>query len=308
MPIYKISDIEAPKDLTTLADAVTSAISCESTRRWHARHLRFFLAWAQEHGRQFGRQTVFDFQRSLEESGRSRGAVNQSLISIRKLAREGRERGWWDHLICESVCSIKAQRQLGTKAGNWLTKDEARKLLNTPSVETLKGKRDRALLAMFLGTGMRRAEIAHLCVEDLSERDGRHVIPDMEGKGGRTRTPVIPLWAKSRLDAWLEAAEITEGRIFRRMQKGDKLAGETITPEGIYDIVRTYSKKCEIAVRPHDLRRTFGKLASKGGAKTRAIQAQFGHSNEETTEKYLGLDLWLDDPACEYLNILEERR
>jgi hypothetical protein len=76
-------------------------------------------------------------------------------------------------------------------------------LPNTPDPETLGGPRDRAILALLIGCGLRRAEILILEVDQIQQRAGRWVIPDLVGKGKRRRTVPVPSWVKfeSKSDA-----------------------------------------------------------------------------------------------------------
>jgi len=80
----------------------------------------------------------------------------------------------------------------GVTAGNWLLKDQANQLLNAPDPATLKGKRDRAILALLICCGLRRAEVLGLEVGSIQQRDGRWVIPDLVGKGNRLRMVTVP--------------------------------------------------------------------------------------------------------------------
>ena len=61
-------------------------------------------------------------------------------------------------------------------------KEQANDLLNAPSSGTLTGLRDRAILALLLGCGLRRAELLRIDIEDLQQREGRWVLPDMAGR------------------------------------------------------------------------------------------------------------------------------
>ena len=98
----------------------------------------------------------------------------------------------------------------------------------------------------------------------------------------------MPSWAKATVDAWKSVAHLEEGFVFRRVNKGDNLMGESITPQAIRDIVNSYAEKLENqGIAPHDLRRTFAKLAHKGGSSIDQIQLSLGHDSIQTTEKYL---------------------
>jgi integrase len=92
-----------------------------------------------------------------------------------------------------------------------LTIAQAERLIQQPNPAKLKGKRDRALLALMIGCGLRRAEASEVTFEHIQQRDGRWAIVDLLGKGGRLRTVPMPGWVKVKLDAWRAAAGLTSG-------------------------------------------------------------------------------------------------
>ena len=95
--------------------------------------------------------------------------------------------------------------------GNWLTKEQARELLMVPTRNTLKGERDYAILALLVGCGLRRRELAGLDVENIQMRENRWVLADLRGKGGRIRTVAVPVWVKNGVNVWSAASRIEEG-------------------------------------------------------------------------------------------------
>jgi len=154
-----------------------------------------------------------------------------------------------------------------------------------------------------LGCGLRRAEVAALAYSDIVQRDGRWVIADMMGKGGRVRTVPMPSWAKSAIDAWREASGRGAGRVFVHVNRGDNLTGDGITPQAIYNLVAKYSAVAGVNVAAHDLRRTFAKLAHKGGAALEQIQLTLGHASIQTTERYLGVNQNLESAPCDVIGL-----
>src|ERR1022692_4429525 len=98
--------------------------------------------------------------------------------------------------------------------GNWLSVKPAQTLLNTADITTAKGLRDRAILAVLLGCGFRRSEVAALTVGHVQQRDGRWCIVDLRGKHGRVRTIPVPTWVKVATDAWTATAGVAEGHGF----------------------------------------------------------------------------------------------
>jgi integrase len=102
--------------------------------------------------------------------------------------------------------------------------------------------RDRSILALLIGCGLRRAEILSLEVNQIQQREGRWVIPDLVGKGNRRRTVPVPAWVKVRIEEWVLAADIYKGRLFRPVTKGGKLTGEALSDEkAIWYIVLKYA-------------------------------------------------------------------
>ena len=87
------------------------------------------------------------------------------------------------------------------------------------------------------------------------------------------------------------------------MNKGGCVAGDNLTAPAIVEIVQRYSRALGLAVRPHDLRRTFAKLAHCGQAPVDQIQLSLGHASLKTTERYLGIDQDLIDAPCDRLGI-----
>jgi integrase len=171
-------------------------------------------------------------------------------------------------------------------------KDQANHLLNAPDPQTLTGKRDRAILAVLLGCGLRRAELLRIKVEDLQQREGRWVLPDTTGKGSRIRTVTVPAGVKARIDAWLSRGwdyhrPHLPAREQARCHRGNRDQGE----KAVWRLVMRYAKATDLGkLAPHDLRRTCAKLCRKAGGELEQIQLLLGHASIQTTERYLGTE------------------
>jgi site-specific recombinase XerC len=99
-----------------------------------------------------------------------------------------------------------------------------RKTAQLAGSTTLKGKRDRALLALFVSAGLRREELAILLRDQMQQRDGRWCLVDLVGKGGRLRTVAIPYWTQQAVALWLEAMPI------KKIQSAAALATTSFSP------------------------------------------------------------------------------
>ena len=129
----------------------------------------------------------------------------------------------------EKLSDIPNIKQVAVRLGNWLTRDQAKEILATPDRSKLKGKRDYVILSLLVACALRRTELAELDVATTQQREGRWVLADLEGKGRRVRTVVIPIWVKQGIDAWTTAANIKEGELLRSIKKGGKIDGALLS-------------------------------------------------------------------------------
>jgi integrase len=288
--------------MAALKQLVLDAVSSPLTRVMYARALDDFFAWWNQQGRPpFTRAVVQAWRAALESKGLAPASVNQKLSAVRKLAAEAAHNGLLDPAAAQAIREIRGAAQHDVRTGNWLTKRQAEALLAAPDPATNQGKRDRAILAVLVGCGLRRDEAARLTFEHIQQRDGRWCVVDLVGKKGRLRTVPMPAWTKAAIDAWAAAAALDSGPVFGGVNKGDVVTGERLCTQRIFRPVARYR-----AVAPHDLRRTFAKLAFQGGAKLDQIQLSLGHASIQTTERYLGVEQDLTDAPCDYLHLKVE--
>ncbi len=112
----------------------------------------------------------------------------------------------------------------GTRTGNWLAKQRAQQLLKAPNTSTRKGLRDRAILALLLGCGLRRAEAASLRFDHIQQRDSRWVLVDLVGKETSCDLYQCQLGPRLRLISMRLRLNLSAGIVFRPINKGPPLA------------------------------------------------------------------------------------
>ena len=275
-------------DLSPVIDMVLDALTSSRTRRDYERALRDFLAWYVDDGRAgLNRITVQAHVRALRDAGVPASSINQRLAAIRKLAMEAADNGLLDESTAQAIRRVPNQPKRGKKLGNWLTAEEARAMLDAPDRDTLAGKRDAAILAVALGAGLRREEIASLTVKHFQVRDDRWVIVDLVGKHHRTRSVPIHNAVMARVDDWFDAAGIKAGPVFRRIYRSGKVGSNAMSAQTVWLVVQKYNPT-DTPIAPHDLRRTFAILAYEADAPLKAIQRSLGHESVNTTETYIG--------------------
>jgi site-specific recombinase XerD len=282
---------------------VMDSVSSPHSREAYRRSLDDFFEWRPA-GAQFTKATVGAWKAKLESDGYSPATVNQRLSAIRKLAAEAADNGMLDSSVAAAVAKVKGAKRHGVRSGNWLTRDQAQRTLLSPELETMKGKRDRALLAVLFGCGLRRSEACALTFAHIQQREGRWCIVDLVGKHQRVRTIPMPAWVKSAIDRWAEAAALTDGRVFRAVDKAGKMWGSGITPKVVRCIVVEHAAVAGAErFSAHDARRTFAKLCRSTGGDLEQIQLLLGHASIQTTERYLGTTLELVDAANDSLKL-----
>lgn len=283
---------------------VLDGLDSEHSKRAYGRALADFLEWHADQGRPpLSKALIQRYKAQLQAAGLGAASINLRLSALRKLATEAADNGVLEEATANGIRRVPGIRQEGTRAGNWLTLAQAQALLNAPDISTLKGLRDRAILAVLLGCGLRRTEAAGLTWDRIAQREGRWVLVDLVGKRGKVRSVPMPAWCKAALDAWALAAGLGEspsGAVFRSVNKGGRIDGTGMTPQALRDVVSAYASALGLGeLAPHDLRRTFAKLARNGGADLEQIQLSLGHASIQTTQRYLGTrqDLGAGAPA-----------
>jgi site-specific recombinase XerD len=277
-------------DWERLKALVLDSVSSPKTRRMYNLALDEFIAWFQQEPRSgFTKATVSAWRASLEARGLGSSSISLRLSAIRKLAVEAADNGLLPPDLAAGILRVKGVTKIGVRIGNWLSMTQAQDLILAPDITTLKGLRDRAMLAVLLGCGLRRSEVEALTFTHIQQRDGRWCIVDLVGKHNRVRTTPMPPWVKVAIDSWTQAAGLTDGNVFRRVNRGGRVGGERIGEKAVWQTVRQYAKAIGVPnLAPHDLRRTCAKLCRANGGELEQIQMLLGHASVQTTEKYLG--------------------
>jgi integrase/recombinase XerD len=284
---------------------VLDGISSRHTRRAYSQALDEFLIWFRdEPGREFNKATVQKYRTELETKGLAPSSINVRLSAIRRLALEAADNGLMAPELAAGIARAKGAKRSGVRLGHWLTAEQADRLLALPDLTTIKGIRDSAVLAVLVGAGLRRSELAALNVDHVQNRESRWLIADLVGKHGRIRSVPIPLWAHAAILRWEAAASITDGAMFRGVNRHGHVMQRRISAQAVFEIVKSNAGRLEFEVGPHDLRRSFARLAHLGHAPLEQIQLSLGHASVVTTEIYLGVKQNLHDAPCDHLGLM----
>jgi integrase/recombinase XerD len=238
--------------------------------------------------RQITRAHVLAWRRDLEQRALGGATIRRKLSALSSLFDALCEANAVHGNPVEGVKRPKITSQEGVTPA--IGDHQARELLAAPDGVTLRGLRDRAILATLLYHGLRRAELCALRQADVQERRGvRHL--QVHGKGSKIRHVPLHPAAAGAIAAYLEAdgRGDDKGPLFRPVSNNARGTGRSITPDGVYKVLTSYAGKMGIDVAgfgPHALRATAATNALENGADIAKVQTWLGHANIATTRRY----------------------
>src|SRR5258708_6803781 len=292
-------------DLEHAKAAVLNSLTSLDAQRGYRHAIDEFVDWyCSEPRLALNRIVVLRYRSHLESRQLAPGTVNLRLGAVRRLAYEAADCGLLSADLAAGIRRVKGAKKLGVRIGNWLTAEQGQALWQAPDRDHLKGKRDRALLALLLASGLRRHELADLTFSHLQQREGHWAIVDLIGKAGHVRTIPVPDWVYGLLDDWTKAAGIDAGKLFRRVSSAGRAWGEAVTEKLVWHVVKEFAAKIGVnKLAPHDLRRTCARLCRAAGGELEQIQFLLGHVSVQTTERYLGCTQRISSAVNERIGI-----
>jgi integrase/recombinase XerD len=256
----------------------------------YRRDLQAYETWLSWRGVRLGQveeDDVAAYVAHLRGAGRAPATVARALVTVRSFHRFLVDEGHADADPTGEVGSPRVPQGL-PKA---LSEEEVASLLGAAVGEDATGRRDRAILELLYGTGMRISELVGLSLGDVSRDDG---VARVFGKGAKERVVPLGRYAQLAIAEWLSAsgrAAMTPARWARR---GDAEAfflnarGGRLSRQGAWGIVRRYADKVGLGDRltPHVLRHSCATHMLDHGADIRVVQELLGHASIATTQVY----------------------
>jgi integrase/recombinase XerD len=198
--------------------------------------------------------------------------------------------------------AVKVHQEKGTKAHTWLSPDQVKQITSLCK-DDQEGRRDWIILAVLLGAGLRREELAGLTFDALKQQpikgDGYRDVLQVKGKGAKKRVVPINAVLAQRLREW---KGITGGGRLARSLGRKKQLQESMSAVAIFKIVAKYGAQIGIPeLAPHDLRRTYAQLGYEAGIPITQISQLLGHERVSTTQRYLNLELNLETTASDFI-------
>ncbi len=210
----------------------------------------------------------------------------RKLSAIRSFLKHSRREGWITRDIGGLVPSPKTKKSLP----RFLRIEEARELIEAPDLSTVLGRRDRAILELIYGSGLRVSEAVGLGTDDVDLAQGWVKV---FGKGSKERTLPVGKPAIDAISAMLADREIkkphgeAEAPLFTNF-RGGRITTRSVARMLAKHLVRIAASRL---ISPHGLRHSFATHLLAAGADLRGIQELLGHAQLATTQRYTHVDL-----------------
>ena len=261
----------------------------ENTLTAYARDVEAFSRYMEASGSSIEQATktdVLTYIMNLTKEGRSRATANRKLAGLRAAYAYLIKKGKVSFDPTEGIKTPRAQR----RKLDYLTMDEMERLLKLPD-NSIKGKRDRAILEVLYGTGLRVMELIEMNYGDLNLMMG---FLNCSGNHGQARIVPLGTYAKTALAEYLRESRPALLRDEGAKEKPDRplfvnYMGERFTRQGLWKTLSEYGKAAGLEGRmtPHIIRNTFAVHMIQNGADLRTLQELMGYDDIQAMQAYL---------------------
>lgn len=245
-----MDDLEA---IDRAIDRVVNGLPNRHTQKAYSAALRMFRQWLALSGRHsLDVATVRSHILHLREAGSGASVINTRLAALGKVASCMVAHGDMHGAIAQGILALPREERSLKHPTRCLARDEIKALLDLPNEASIKGARDRAILAAMLGCGLSMYEIINLKVEHL----GQNGIVCIRGAGERARSVVMPEWVRRSVGAYLFASKIDSGILFRSLRRGNRLQNKCLDTTSISQMISHYASQLNLNIGPLDLRKS----------------------------------------------------
>ncbi len=211
---------------------------------------------------------------TLQKNGKSANTINLTLSACRGVMKACFNLGLIQADQLMQINEVKRVRGKKLPSGRCLTQYESKALITVCKRDkTIVGKRDIAIIALMLATGLRRSEVITLNMSDYNTRNGQLIV--MAGKGNKQRMLFVQTDARRLIRPWVSSHANDSELLFN------------LNSQNIYDLIKKRSIEAKIDnCSPHDLRRTFVTRMLESGIDINTVRQLAGHSDIQTTARY----------------------
>lgn len=296
-PARRASLARKTEKLLSLFEDHVCVSYAEKTVKTVMRVARLFLFWLEEQGVSLIEARTADIEsyqrhvcalRQKDDTPYSIPEQHHRIAVVKSLFRFLARRGY---ILSDPSGPVGYPRPEKRLPRGVLTRDEARKLVEAPDLETPQGLRDRAILEVFYGTGIRAGELAQLKTTDVDTED--RILRVILGKGGKDRNVPLTRAAAEAVERYLVDGRPRIRGAVRSRWLFLALRGGRMYASLLNEVVQGAATKAGLDkhVTCHALRHSCATHLLKGGADIRHIQALLGHACLSSTERYTHVEI-----------------
>lgn len=226
----------------------------------------------------------------------SPNTINSMIAAVKRIVREMTERKMIDRAINLEFSQVRGVKMKALKARlkphsrTRISKEDMRRLCESPDTGSLVGLRDRALLATLASSGIRASEAATLTREQIVKHSDGYTVKVCGKTDTEYRDAHLSVEAYQKIQAWLAARPTDSAYIFTSFPRRSALpSAQAMSEVAVWKMVQRYAKACDLAhIKPHDFRRFLG--TQLAATDIRDAQKALGHKSIEVTARHYVLD------------------
>lgn len=256
----------------------------ENTLDAYRRDIIHLLAFLEEEGlelEEFNEIEVSNFIGYLLDLNMSRVTISRHLVSIRNFYKYLRKK----NKVTEAPILYFELPEIKRNLPEVLSVEQVEMLIDTPDIETNKGKRDKAILELLYAAGLKATELIELKLRDVDLSRG---YVSIKGKKNKERLIPIGSFAISSIREYLASRKdiVIGSSILFPSQRGDEM-----TRQGLWKILKEYAQACDLdkSVNINTLRHSYAVHLLNGGADITSVSLLLGHNDIKATSVYLKL-------------------
>lgn len=273
-------------ELRLRATEIVRGHKSKHTQTSYQRHFDRFCEWYESSGNTEVTELVMgEYVKLLLGSSGEPTAINTPILLLDKITSQLALDGLVDARVPLFVRTVG--RQPKRQIDNFIDDATARKMIDAPDTSTVKGVRDKAIIALLFGCGLETNQLVNLRYDQI--RDG--TLCNVVGRSDLVKDYIVPLWALDAVNAWLNLSEIDSGCLFRSLWLNGVMRDRPMTTYAVYYLIRGYAKAIGASIRPRDLRRTRLHLSAADEA---AVREEIAKINREIASLRRALKLKAD--------------
>lgn len=231
------------------------------------------------------RQQVLDYKRYLESAGRSTLTIDSYITAVRLFYRYCAKQGYYTDITEGVRCStrIKGYRKSA------LNKEQASQLLESIDTHTLRGKRDKLMVAMMLLLGLRTCEVERINIGDIDTAYGHRVVKiQRKGRHDKSEAVALTAYLEECLADYLSEREVesADDPLFKSVKRDGGRLNRTSISEMVHDRLRAIGI-VDPRITAHSLRHTCACLLLAEGVEMETVRDVLGHTSTNTTRLYV---------------------